>query len=84
MQKIDIRSLLKDPSLFKELAFIDNEWVQSSSNTSFPVNNPATGEIIAEVTNLSVTDADKAISAADQALTEWKIITGKELSLIHI
>jgi len=78
MQKIDIRSLLKDPSLFKELAFIDNEWVQSSSNTSFPVNNPATGEIIAEVTNLSVTDAEKAIAAADQALTKWKSITGKE------
>ena len=78
MQKMDIRSLLKDPSLFKELAFIDNEWVQSSSNTSFQVNNPATGEIIAEVTNLSVADAEKAIAAADQALTKWKSITGKE------
>ena len=78
MQKIDIRSLLKDSSLFKEQAFINNEWVQSSSGSSFPVNNPATGEIIAQVANLSSTDAENAITAADQALPKWKSITGKE------
>jgi len=76
--KIDIRSLLKDPSLFKEQAFINNEWTQSSLGASFPVNNPATGEIIAQVANLSSADAEKAITAAEQALPKWKSITGKE------
>ena len=78
MTTIDIRKLLKDPSLFKEEAFIDNQWVKSSSGASFPIHNPATGEIIAQVANLGATDAEKAIAAADQALPKWKILTGKE------
>jgi len=78
MPTIDIRKLLKDPSLFKEEAFINNQWVKSSSGASFPINNPATGEIIALVANLGAADAEKAIAAADQALPKWKAITGKE------
>ena len=78
MPTIDIRKLLKDPSLFKEEAFINNQWVKSSTGASFPINNPATGEIIAQVANLGAADAEKAIAAADQALTKWKAITGKE------
>jgi len=78
MPTIDIRKLLKDPSLFKEEAFIDNQWVKSSTGASFPINNPATGEIIAQVANLGATDAQKAIAAADQALPQWKNLTGKE------
>lgn len=82
MQKTNIRSLLKDPSLFKEQAFINNEWISSSSSSLFPVNNPATGEIIAQVANLSATDAEKAIVAADQALPKWKSMTGKERAIL--
>jgi len=78
MPTIDIRKLLKDPSLFKEEAFIGNQWVKSSSGASFPINNPATDEIIAQVANLGVADAQKAIAAADQALPQWKGLTGKE------
>ena len=78
MPTIDIRKLLKDPSLFKEEAFIDNQWVKSSTGASFAINNPATGEIIAQVANLGATDAEKAIAAADQALPQWKNLTGKE------
>lgn len=63
----DIRKLLKDPSLFKEEAFINGKWVKSSSGKTFPINNPATDEIIAQVTNLDAADADKAIAAANAA-----------------
>ena len=31
MQKIDIRKLLKDPSLFKEAAFINGAWFKTNS-----------------------------------------------------
>ena len=74
----DIRKLLKDPSLFKEEAFINGKWVKSSTGKTFPINNPATDEIIAQVTNLDVADADKAIAAANAAFPKWKSITGKE------
>ncbi|WP_071467481.1 NAD-dependent succinate-semialdehyde dehydrogenase [Polynucleobacter asymbioticus] len=76
MQKIDIRSFLKDPSLFKEQAFINGQWVGSKEN--FIVQNPATDELIASVSNLGPQDAELAISAAEKALPAWRNKTGKE------
>lgn len=76
MQKIDIRPLLKDPSLFKEDAFINGAWVKSDN--TFAVSNPATGEHIAQVSNLGNKDADLAIQAAEGAFQEWKSKTAKE------
>jgi succinate-semialdehyde dehydrogenase/glutarate-semialdehyde dehydrogenase len=78
MQKVDIRKLLKDPSLFKEEAFINGQWVQAQSGKQFDVTNPATGELIAQVANLAHIDAELAINAADTAFKEWKSKTGKE------
>lgn len=68
--KIDIRNLLKDPGLFKEEAFINGTWVKSSD--TFAVTNPATGEEIAQVSNLGTKDAELAIQAAESAFQGWK------------
>jgi len=76
MQKIDIRSLLKDPSLFKEQAFINGKWI--GSKETFAVNNPATDELIASVSNLGSKDAELAIKTAEQALPAWRNKIGKE------
>lgn len=78
MQTIDIRKLLKDPSLFKEESFINGKWVKSGSGATFPINNPANNEIIAQVANLDAADAEKAIAAANAAFPKWRGITGKE------
>ena len=78
MQKIDIRKLLKDPSLFKEEAFINGKWTKASSGESFAVTNPATGELIGQVSNLGPQEAELAIQAAAQAFQSWKSKTGKE------
>lgn len=80
MQKIDIRSQLKDPSLFKEEAFIDGKWI--SSKSTFSVSNPATDDIIAEVTNLETHDAEMAIAAAEKALPAWRSKLAKERAQI--
>ena len=82
MQKTDIRKLLKDPSLFREEAFINGQWLKAASGKTFPVNNPATEEIIAEVSNLNAGDAQLAIDAAAQALPGWRSKTGKERAII--
>lgn len=76
MQKIDIRKLLKDPSLFKQEAFINGTWVKSSN--TFAVTNPATEEEIAQVSNLEPKDAELAIQAAETAFQGWKNKTAKE------
>ncbi|QWD70652.1 NAD-dependent succinate-semialdehyde dehydrogenase [Polynucleobacter sp. UB-Siik-W21] len=80
MQKIDIRSLLKDPSLFKEQAFINGKWIDSKE--TFAVTNPATDELIASVSNLGSKDAELAIKAAEQVLPAWRNKIGKERAQI--
>ena len=52
--------LLKDKSLLKQAAFIDGKWVKAKSGQDFSVTNPATGEEIARVPNLSRDDALEA------------------------
>jgi succinate-semialdehyde dehydrogenase/glutarate-semialdehyde dehydrogenase len=80
MQKIDIRTQLKDSSLFKEEAFINGNWV--GSKKTFAVNNPATDEMIAIVANLETADAENAIAAAEKALPEWRNKLAKERASI--
>ncbi|WP_134684042.1 aldehyde dehydrogenase family protein [Brevibacillus migulae] len=50
--------------------YIDGQWVESVSGESFPVINPANGEIIARVTKGTREDARLAISAARRAFDE--------------
>jgi len=78
MSAQDIRKLLKNPSLVREDAFINGQWVKSSAKQTFPVNNPATSELIAHVANLGSADAELAIAAANAALPLWRSKTGKE------
>ena len=80
MQTVDIRSQLKDASLFKEEAFIDGKWVGSKS--TFTVSNPATNDIIASVANLETKDAELAIAAAEKALPTWRSKLAKERAQI--
>jgi len=82
MQMIDIRKQLKDPSLFKEEAFINGIWVTAASGKKFTVNNPATNEMIANVANLDASEAEQAIATAAEALPAWSAKTGKERSAI--
>jgi len=67
---------LKDPSLLETRAFLGGEWV--TTDKTFPVINPATGETIAEVTDLTPDDTKKAIDIAYQAQREWRAKTAKE------
>ncbi len=77
-----VPSLLKDPSLFIEKAFIKGQWVSGKNNETFPVHNPANGELIAKVANLDSSAAEAAIAAAHQALPGWKNKTAKERATV--
>ncbi len=44
--------------------FINNEWRPAASGKRFPVVNPATEEVIAQVAQGDATDADQAVAAA--------------------
>lgn len=53
---------------------INNEWVDSVSDRKFETINPATGEVICEVSEADAPDVDKAVKAARAAFTSgpWR------------
>ncbi len=53
--------------------WIRNEWEDASSGGTFPTINPATGELIAEVSRGAAEDVDRAVEAARHAMAsqEW-------------
>ena len=67
---------LNDKSLLETRAYVNGRWIAGAK--AFTVSNPATGEEIANVTDLSVADVAEAIDAAYDAQTEWATLTGKE------
>lgn len=71
---------LRDPSLLETRAYIGGAWVETDA--TFPVTNPATGEKICDVADVSVSETRRAIDVAYAAKTEWAALTGKERAAI--
>ncbi|MDQ0678647.1 succinate-semialdehyde dehydrogenase/glutarate-semialdehyde dehydrogenase [Arthrobacter pascens] len=67
-----------DPTSLHTELFIDGAWQQATSSAAFPVENPATNEIIAHVADGGPADAALAIEAAGRAQTEWSKSTPRE------
>lgn len=77
----DLKSLLKDPSLLETRAYIGGKWVDGDNGT-FPVTNPARGDVVAEVADLSRAQVAGAIAQAEVAQKEWAKWTGKERAAV--
>ena len=75
--KTDLKSMLKDPSLLETRAYIGGKWVDGDDGT-FDVLNPARGDVIAKVANLSRAQVAGAIAQAESAQKDWASWTGKE------
>ena len=75
--KTDLKSLLKDPSLLVEAAYVNGDWVAGDEGR-FDVVNPARGDVIAQVADLSRAQIAQAIDAAHAAQKDWAQWTGKE------
>ena len=67
-----------DQDLLKTKAFIDGKWVDSDDRSTFPVINPATGEVICEVVSCGKNETRRAIEAAEKARPSWQKIPIKE------
>jgi len=81
MSETNLKSLLKDPSLLAEKAYVNGAWVDGEDGT-FDVTNPARGDVIAKVADLSRAEVAKAIDAAVAAQKEWAKWTGKERAAV--
>jgi succinate-semialdehyde dehydrogenase/glutarate-semialdehyde dehydrogenase len=78
----DLKSMLKDPDLLRDRAFVAGEWVAADSGRSFPVTNPARGDVISTVPDLGEAEVSRAIDAAAAAQNDWAARTGKERAAI--
>ena len=78
----DIRNLLRDPSLFREQAYVGGKWIGADSGKTIEVTDPATGERLGSIPDLGEAETRRAIEAADTAFRAWRQKTGKERSQI--
>jgi len=60
--------------------FINGKWVEAASGKTFPVYNPATGEVMAKVAEGDREDIDRAVKAARKAFESgpWPSMTASE------
>jgi succinate-semialdehyde dehydrogenase/glutarate-semialdehyde dehydrogenase len=59
------------PAPVVDAIFIDGEWRPAMSKSTFPVTNPASGEVLAQVSDGATADVRAAISAAAKAFPAW-------------
>ncbi len=60
---------LNDPQLLKNYSYINGSWHSSASDIA--VNNPATGKLVAMVSNAGTTETELAVKAAKDAFRAW-------------
>ncbi|KAE8762037.1 succinate-semialdehyde dehydrogenase [Paraburkholderia madseniana] len=56
--------------------YVGGQWYESAS--TYPVLNPATGEVIAQVAKGGAVETTHAVAAAERAFPAWRSITAKE------
>eukprot|EP01006_Ploeotia_vitrea_P058525 TRINITY_DN69621_c0_g1_i1.p1 TRINITY_DN69621_c0_g1~~TRINITY_DN69621_c0_g1_i1.p1 ORF type:complete len:499 (-),score=69.07 TRINITY_DN69621_c0_g1_i1:103-1599(-) len=71
-----VASRLTDTALFRPACYINGTWVESPD--TIEVYNPATGNTIASVPDLSTNQIKDAISCASAALAPWQALTAAE------
>ena len=68
--------------LLRSQAYVAGRWVDADSGETFPVVDPATGAVVAEVPRLGAAETRRAIEAAHRALPAWKGLTAKARAAI--
>ncbi|MDQ2809677.1 MAG: aldehyde dehydrogenase family protein, partial [Chloroflexota bacterium] len=53
---------------------IGGQWVESAGGKRFSTTNPATGETLADLSEGSAADVDKAVAAASKAFKSWRLV----------
>ena len=73
---------LKDPSLFRQQAFINGEWCDADDGSTINVSNPATGALIGTIPQMGALEAHRAIAGANAAWKAWRSLLAKERATI--
>lgn len=73
---------LQNESLLRFDAYVNGEWISAEDGNRYTLTNPATGEAIGEVANLSSSQVRGAIDAAENSFAAWSKKTAKERAAI--
>jgi succinate-semialdehyde dehydrogenase/glutarate-semialdehyde dehydrogenase len=73
---------LQNKALLRHQGYIDGRFVDADSGARFGVDDPATGERLAEVADMGKAETRRAIDAAHRALPGWRAKTAKERAAI--
>jgi succinate-semialdehyde dehydrogenase / glutarate-semialdehyde dehydrogenase len=73
---------LADPTLLHTQAFVNGAFVDGPTGGTFPVDNPATGAVLANVASCDAALTRAAINAAAEAFPAWAKRPAKERSAI--
>lgn len=71
-----IMHALKNKQLIKNFSYINGSWL--SSETDLEVTNPATGELVAHVSNAGIAETELAVKAAKGAFKMWSSKSANE------
>jgi len=74
----NLASLLNDSSLLATRAYVAGDWIDADDGKTFEVSNPARGDVICAVADLSRIETARAIAAAEVAQKDWAARTAKE------
>lgn len=74
----DLKSMLSRPDLLCTQAYIGGAWVDAENGATFDVTNPARGDVIAKIPDLSRAEIASAIAAGDAARHAWAARTAKD------
>lgn len=77
----DLISRLNDTALLRTQAYVNGEWVDGDEGT-FDVTEPATGDVVAQVADLSRAQVAAAIGHAQSAQKAWAKLAAKERSQV--
>ncbi|MBU6297615.1 MAG: NAD-dependent succinate-semialdehyde dehydrogenase [Alphaproteobacteria bacterium] len=76
---IDAAKAIQDRNpLFRNRCPIGGAWCGANSGRSFPVSDPATGDVIAEVPAMGAAETRRAIAAAHDAFARWSSFPAQE------
>jgi len=76
--KTNLSELLKDQNLLATKGYTNGQWVDAKDSATYDVTNPARGDVICTVADLTRSDVSSAIAAAQVAQKKWAALTAKE------
>ncbi|KAH0920451.1 hypothetical protein HID58_028111 [Brassica napus] len=82
MDAQSVSEKLRSSGLLRTQGLIGGKWIDSYDKTTIKVNNPATGEIVADVACMGVKETNDAIASSYEAFQSWSTRTAGERSRV--